>query len=355
MKSEKNKKSKTKFYSKLKLFLVCSFGFLTVFSVSVTLICTLAYYFYHSYLPEFRFVPNNIWPYLTILISLIVGTLLSVFVTKEILVPVGRLRRAIKEVAEGDYTIKVKPVGIRVIRKLSMDFNRMVEKLLGVEILRKDFINNFSHEFKTPIVSLLGFAKMLKNDDITEEEREEYLSILISETERLSQLSTNVLNLSKIENQQGLSDVSCFNISEQIRTAVVLIDSRWAEKNMEFSFEAKEVSVEGNKEMLNQVWINLLDNAVKFSQNRGMITVSLFTDKDNVTVLIKDDGIGMNEETAKYAFERFYQGDSSHSTSGNGLGLPMAKKVCELHKGNIKIKSTGEKGTVFEVILPKKQ
>ncbi len=222
----------------------------------------------------------------------------------------------------------------------------------NVEMLRTDFINNVSHEFKTPIVSIRGFAKALKWEDLTEEERNEYLDIIISETERLSSLSANMLYLSKIEQQTILTDKKRLNLSEQIRLVIALLDQKFAAKNIEVNFDAREYDVAGNEEMLRQVWINLLDNAIKFSPCGGRIDVCVQETEHGTIVRIRDQGKGIPPDIQAHIFDKFYQGDRSHSTDGNGLGLSIVKKIIDLHGGDISVQSCGS-GSTFTVTLNK--
>ena len=203
-----------------------------------------------------------------------------------------------------------------------------------------------------PPSSLRGFAKILKNDSLTKEERDEYLDIIINESNRLSQLSTNVLNLSKIEKMSILSDMETFDLSEEIRQSILLLESKWQKKELELIIDLDELEYHGNKALLNQVWINLIDNAVKFSPQNGKIKLKLHRIKDQIIFQIMDNGCGMDEETKDHIFDRFYQGDSSHTTEGNGIGLTVVEKIIHLHKGSIQVISEAGIGTTFTVDLP---
>lgn len=228
----------------------------------------------------------------------------------------------------------------------------MTEELAGIELLRSDFIGNFSHEFKTPIVSILGFAKLLKKGNLTPEEQAEYLDIIIEESRRLTALSTNVLNLSKVESMSLLTDFTTFNVGEQVRESVVLLESKWNKKEISFDFNLKELQINGNEQLLKQVWMNLIDNAVKFSPAKSKIDLSLENNSEFVKITVRDYGIGMDEKTQHNIFDKFYQGESSHSPKGNGLGLPLAKKIVELHHGTITVTSRLGEGSAFVVTLP---
>lgn len=291
--------------------------------------------------------------FLFCLVSVLVGTVLSVIFSKAPLRPFRELMDATDKIADGDYSVRLDLKGPEEFRTLSDKFNNMAEEIGSVEMLRSDFVGNFSHEFKTPIVSIRGFAKALKWDDLSPEEREEYLDIIISESERLAELSNNVLYLSKIEKQTILTDKKQFNVSEQIRLAVALLDQKLSEKKLEIVFDSNEFFTEGNEEMMKQVWINLLDNAIKFSPIGGEITISAKQADGKLSVRLSNQGEKIRPETMEHIFDKFYQGDLSHATAGNGLGLAIVKKIIDLHGGHIYVQSS-EMGSTFEVILNNK-
>lgn len=285
-------------------------------------------------------------------VSVLVGTALAAIASRIPLKPVQRIMDAIDAIADGDYSTRLDLGGIEEFRTLSTKFNHMAQELESVEMLRSDFVNNFSHEFKTPIVSIRGFAKAMKWDGLTPEERDEYLDIIISESERLAELSSNVLYLSKLEKQTILTDKQAFNLTEQLRLVIALLHSRMAEKGLEPVFTGGEYYVKGNAEMLKQVWINLLDNAIKFSPESGIIKITLSADEGTLVCEIANSAPAIPQEKAGHIFEKFYQADASHSTKGNGLGLPMVQKILQLHGGTICLKRSDEKETVFSVRLP---
>ena len=287
-----------------------------------------------------------------ILVSALVGMALTILASRIPLRPIRDLIEAINQLAHGNFHVRVHLDLTQEFVRLSESFNSMAQELENTELLRSDFINNFSHEFKTPIVSLRGFAKILKNDGLTKEERDEYLDIIISESNRLSQLSTNVLNLSKIEKMSILSDMESFDLSEEVRQSVLLLESKWQKKQLELFIDLDELEYRGNKALLNQVWINLIDNAIKFSPQNGKIKLKLHKKKDQVVFQILDNGCGMDEETKNHIFDRFYQGDSSHTAEGNGIGLTVVEKIVHLHKGQIRVISEAGIGTTFTVNLP---
>lgn len=196
---------------------------------------------------------------------------------------------------------------------------------------------------------------MLKYGDLTEAERNEYLDIVISESGRLATLATNVLNLTKIEKQNILSDRQEFDLGEQIRRCILMFESKWVQKGLYLSVQIEDMRYLGSEDLLNQVWLNLLDNAFKFTPENGQISIMLEFEAENVKFVLHNTGKGISEDNLEHIFEKFYQGDTSHSTTGNGLGLALVKKVIELHGGSIACKSTPNNGTVFTVLLPLKE
>lgn len=290
--------------------------------------------------------------FLLVIISLSTGLAFTFVFSYMFIRPIRTLEKAADKIAEGDYSVRVNLNGIEEFKQLGERFNHMAEELGSVEMLKSDFVNNFSHEFKTPIVSLRGFAKMLKNEDLTAEEKCEYLNIIIDESERLAELSSSILNLSRLEQQTILTDKTRFNVSEQIRLVIAMLDSRWHTKNIDFSFDDADIFIEANREMLEQVWINLIDNAIKFSDEKGKVEIRIEKNEAEVLVKIKNYGTYITSDKAPHIFEKFYQSDASRTTKGNGLGLSIVKEITELHKGNIRLLGSGENGTIFEVTLP---
>ena len=228
----------------------------------------------------------------------------------------------------------------------------MAQQLESTEMLSHDFINNFSHEFKTPIASINGFAKLLKNENISKEEQQEYLDIIIQESERLSNLSINILTLSKLEQQSILTNKTEYNLSEQIRIIIGSLYPKWSEKSIEIDLTGEDIDIVANREMLGQVWINLLDNAIKFSPENKKISINLSKEDEAITITMKNYGRTVPPEQISRIFDKFYQGDESHGTTGNGLGLPMVKRIIELHNGDIDVFCTEEPAVSFHITLP---
>lgn len=313
---------------------------------------TIVFMFKHGFLSEIT-GPTILGPLMVLVISsTIVGTTLTAFLSRIPLKPIRNIVKAFNKVSNGDFTVRLPISSIEEFNVFAKSFNRMVEELGSLEMLRSDFVNNFSHEFKTPIVSLRGFAKILKDPGLSEEERNEYLDIIISESDRLSELATNVLTLTAVENLNIISSKSEFDLSEQIRRCVLMLESKWSDKKLEMIIDLDDISYTGDEDLLNQIWINLIDNAIKFSPNQGKIKIKLKSSEKDITFKVLDNGYGMEEESQKHIFDKFYQGDHSHSTEGNGLGLAIVNKIVKLHQGEIKIQSEVGVGTAFTVILP---
>lgn len=313
---------------------------------------TIFLMFRHGILHEIT-GPRILGPILILIISsTIVGTTLTAILSRIPLKPIRRVVAACNKVADGDFTVRLPVSAIDEFNVFGKSFNRMAEELGSLEMLRSDFINNFSHEFKTPIVSLRGFAKILKNPELSEEERNEYLDIIISESDRLTDLATNVLTLTAIENLNIISLKSEFDLSEQIRRSVLMLESKWSNKNIDMIIDVDDIYYLGNEDLLTQVWINLIDNAIKFSPTNSKVKIKLKRCEKDVLFKVMDNGYGIDEENQKHIFDKFYQGDKSHSTEGNGLGLAIVNKIVKLHDGRIIIESESGVGTAFTVNLP---
>ena len=289
---------------------------------------------------------------------IIVGAVFSFLISKLSLIPINRLMNKINDLASGDFASRMDfgkyYNNIPAFRSLSDTFNKLAMELQNTELLRHDFINNFSHEFKTPIVSITGFAKLLKNGNLTEEEKQAYICAIEEESMRLSSLATNVLNLTRVENQSILSDITKYNVSEQIRSAILILESKWAKKNVEFSLEFDEIKIEANEELLKQVFINLIDNAIKFSKNDSCVDIRAQIVSGSFVFSITNHGTEISEDDKKKIFNKFYQTDTSHSTEGNGIGLAIVKKIVDLHRGKIRVESEKDSVT-FVLSIPSKQ
>lgn len=287
-----------------------------------------------------------------------IGFVVVITATTIPLRPVSNLILQMNRLASGDFQARLKfgrlLTSHPAFAELTDSFNKMAEELGNTEMLRNDFINNFSHEFKTPIVSVAGFAKVLKRGGLTPEQQAEYLNIIEAESLRLSYMATNVLNLTRIENQSILTNVSRFNLSEQIRSCILLLEHKWAPKELEWKLDFGEHEICGNEELLKQVWINLIDNAVKFSAHGDIMEIRLAQKEQEIRVSVINSGPEIPAEAREKIFNKFYQADESHSSEGNGVGLAIVKRVAQLHGGRALVRSQGGI-TEFTVELPCKE
>ncbi|MBE6880149.1 MAG: HAMP domain-containing histidine kinase [Ruminococcaceae bacterium] len=290
-------------------------------------------------------------------ISMVIGFILTIITSKFSLKPFNRIINQLDRLAKGDFKARIefsKPIGYHpTFKNIEDNFNRAAKELEQTEMLRKDFINNFSHEFKTPIVSIAGFAKLVRHGNLTEEQKNEYLEVIEEESMRLSYMATNVLCLTKVENQNILTEVTSFNLSEQIRSCVLLLIDKWTSKLVEMELNFREHSICANEELLKQIWINLIDNAIKFSDQKDKITINIKEDNRKIHVCVSNRG-EIPKEAMPRIFNKFYQADESHTVEGNGIGLAIVKKVVELHNGEIKAESADDIVS-FTVTLPKFQ
>ena len=252
--------------------------------------------------------------------SLIIGSGLLVLLNKVPLRPFKTLVALTNRLAAGDYSVRMEPQGsvynYAGFKEVSDSFNKLAEELQNTEMLRSDFVNNFSHEFKTPIVSIAGFAKLLRQGELSDAEREQYLAAIEEESMRLAEMATNVLYLTKVENQSILTGKTAFNLSEQIRSAILLLESKWGKRDLNFELNFAEYTVTANEELLRQVWINLLDNAIKFTPEGGTITVNVQQRGEKTEVSVKNTGSEISPDQQQKIFRKFYQADESHSAQG---------------------------------------
>ena len=321
-------------------------------------VITAVTFYILSIFPWFDYLINNrILLISAICISCIaIGTGIS-FATMRIWVGrITRISQAMRDIAKGNFKKRVpekkETEAITEIGDLERSFNQMARDLEGIEMFRNDFINNFSHEFKTPIVSIRGFARQLQSGSLTDEQKKEYIDIIVSESERLSIMSQNVLLLTKLENQNIVTEKTEFYLDEQIRKCILLLEKSWSEKNIELDIELDEIKYVFNEEMLSHVWINLLSNAIKFTPESGKIRCSLKKVNEGAIFEIEDNGNGMTDDVKSRIFEKFYQGDSSHSTMGNGIGLNIVQRIVYLAGGTVEVQSEPKKGAKFTIYLP---
>ena len=295
----------------------------------------------------------------SIIASIIIGGLMAVIIGNFVLHPLNELIRATRKVTRGDYTAHLdmgwnEKHTVGELNQLISMFNEMTAELNNTELFRKDFIANFSHEFKTPLASIRGFARQLHEGNITPEQQKEFSRIIMDEADYLSVLASNSLLLTNIENRGIVPDKTEFSLDEQLRNCMLHLEPQWSAKELDIEMEMDEVTFYWNEQLLSHVWSNLLDNAVKFTPENGSVYVSCRQENGIITVKIRDSGIGIAEDALPHIFEKFYQADRSHATKGNGLGLPLAKRIVKLCGGDISVTSTAGKGTEFTVLLKKR-
>ncbi len=285
--------------------------------------------------------------------SLFIGTAFSKFVFKRMFSIIFDINNATKLIAEGNYDIKIKEnSSAKEFNEIAHNFNEMSKQLAATEILRKDFIENVSHEFKTPLTAIQGYATILQSKNLSQEKQMQYVEKIIFNTQRLNRLSGNILLLSRVENQETGIEKKLFCLDEQIRECILIFENEWSNKDINLNIELWDLEISGNKELLALVWENIIGNAIKFTNEKGSIEIKLTKEEGFAKISIGDNGIGMSEEVRKRVFEKFYQGDTSRVTRGNGLGLALVKKIVDLHFGEINVSSTLEKGSVFYIKLP---
>ena len=296
-------------------------------------------------------VPTVVW---LMLFSLLLGSVITSFLSWQFFAPITRLGKAMNRVAQGDFSVRLEARHpLKEVRDIYTNFNLMTQELGATEILQTDFVSNVSHEFKTPISAIEGYATLLQDDSgNTPEERQQYVDKILFNTRRLSKLVHNILLLSRVDNQAILSSCTPYRLDEQIRQTIVLLEPEWDRKNLEFDVSMDEVTFVGNEGMLTHVWSNLLGNAIKFSPDGGLIALTLTATADGVLFTIQDQGPGIDETVQGHLFDKFYQGDSSHKSEGNGLGLALVKQIVTAYGGSISACNCAGGGCRFTLHLP---
>lgn len=288
-----------------------------------------------------------------LLISILSGAAIAVGLSKIFVSPMMKLGDAMRKVAGGDFSVRLDCTSkIRDVREVYGSFNTMVKELGNTETLQTDFVSNVSHEFKTPINAIEGYASLLQDSQLTDEQKNAYIDKIIFNTRRLSDLVGNILLLSKVNNQTISLKASTFRLDEQVRQSILALESKWEKKEIEFDIDLDEIEYTGYENLLSHVWLNLIDNAVKFSPQNGQIRIRLKQLDGSVTFSIWDNGLPIPEADIDRIFNKFYQGDNSHASEGNGLGLALVRKIVAAAHGTINVTSSEDAGTEFVVALP---
>ena len=291
-----------------------------------------------------------------LLMGAFMGGALAFVVNRIFFEPIQKLSEGMNDVADGDFTIKIDTNSpINEVKELYNSFDLMVRELGATEILQSDFMSNVSHEIKTPVNAIEGYAMLLEGEEVTPEEQQEYVEKILFNTKRLSELVGNVLLLSKIDNQAIPKNEKKFRLDEQIRQSIMQLETKWTEKDIELDVELERTEFIGNATLLIHVWDNLINNAIKFNNPGGTVSLRLSSDADRVIFTIEDNGPGVSEDALKHIFDKFYQADSSHRQEGNGLGLALVKKIVDLYDGEINVENLPSVGCRFTVVLPAMQ
>ncbi len=330
---------------RVKFFLICMAEF-----VVVVLLSELAGWLLRRWLGVTVSIPIFVW---AILFSVVVGGAITKFITRSFIDPITQLGKAMKEVADGNFQVTAQCRSkLKDVNDIYDSFNLMVKELAATETLQTDFISNVSHEFKTPINAIEGYASLLQDHQQSQAEQDAYIEKILFNTHRLSTLTGNILLLSKINNQSIHPQRTVFRLDEQVRQAIVALEQKWTEKDIDFDVELDKISYSGYESLLIHVWSNLIDNAIKFDPQGGMIALRLRQENGFAVFTIDDNGPGVAPEEQERVFHKFYQSDSSRVMDGNGLGLPLVKKIVEFSGGTVTLKNLPEAGCRFTVRLP---
>lgn len=295
-------------------------------------------------------IPSLIW---MLLFSIVLGTVINAYLSKWILLPISNLSNAMNNVAGGDFAVMLQSRSkIPEIKNMYANFNLMVRALKATATLQNDFVSNVSHEIKTPINAIEGYATLLQDQPQSDEEKLEYIDKILFNTRRLSGLVSNILLISKVENQTIHVEKQAYRLDEQIRQSILALEQKWSEKSIEFDIDMEPVEYCGNESLMLHVWTNLIANAIKFDPYGGMIRIRLKADAKGIEFAIEDSGPGISAAAQKHIYDKFYQEDNSHTAEGNGLGLALVKRILDTCGGEIQIKSNLDCGSRFTVTLP---
>ena len=335
------------------------FGLQTRLVLFVTIeieICILAALGIDALLNRFIPLPFEVPLILELIsVSLLVGILVTIQLSRYFFNPIKKLGEAMGKVADGDFTVELNSRSTaKEVQEIYTGFNLMTHELRSTEILQLDFVSSASHEFKTPISAIEGYAALLRSGDGLTEEQKECVEKIIFNTKRLSALTSSILLLSKLENQEIPTNRTKFLVDEQIRQSIVALEPAWEQKDIEFDVELDRVSYLGNEPMMRHVWDNLISNAIKFSPSGSTVKIHLAKKLKKLIFTVEDQGPGLSEEAQKHIFDKFYQADSSHKEEGNGLGLSLVKRILSLANGTVLAENLPEGGCRFTVELADK-
>ncbi len=321
------------------------FLFISVIAIglvfTVGIIAVLAYIFNLTELLTIYFDKDLGWFVILIWIvcSIVFGLLVSFGFSQIIMKPLNQIVDGMSLLSDGFYDVSINLGNHHALKDLAECFNKLAKELKSNEMMSNEFINNFSHELKTPLVSISGLVSLMKQKDFPESKRNEYLQIIEEEANRLASMTTNILNLSKLENQSIVTNKEEFNFSEQTRNCILLLQKKWEKKNLELSMDFDEYKVIGNMDLLKQMVVNLLDNAIKFANVNSLLYINISKDEDYLVFEVMNEGPELSKEEISMIFHKFYQGNKNHSIEGNGIGLSIVKRIVELHNGNITVVS----------------
>lgn len=330
-----------------RFFILCLLEF-----VAVAILAEIGGWMLRRWLGVTPEIPAFVW---AILFSVVLGSAIARYASHTFFAPITRLCRAMKEVAGGDFHIEMQTDSkIDELRELYDNFNCMVRELNSTETLQTDFISSVSHEFKTPINAIEGYAALLQEQDLTPDEQRQYVEKILFNTRRLSTLTGNILLLSKLSSQSIRPRRTTFRLDEQIRQAVLALEQKWEDKELELDVDLERTAFTGYEALLLHVWTNLIDNAVKFDPHGGLLRLRLYQPDEHLLFTIEDSGPGIAAGDEERIFAKFYQSDTSREAEGNGLGLALVKKIVELNGGSVRAENLPQGGCRFTVRLPAK-
>ena len=350
--TKRPKSKEEKKYSRiLSLFFMASVAVILLVSAVVILIIS-GLFINSGYFTQEQLIQSKVFIiFIFISTSVVVGLAIALILGRFLLKPFKALINGMINLSKGEYSSRIHLGRYMGMAQISNSFNTMAQELENTEMLRSDFINSFSHEFKTPIASVKTLIDLLQKESLPIEKRKEYLAVIDEEISRLLDMSTNVLNLSKVENQNILTNQERYNLSEQIRKCILVLEKKWERKELSWNLEFDEFHIIANVDLMAHVWFNLLDNAIKFADEKSDLSVIINKEENTLHISIQNIGVEITEEDKNKIFHKFYQADTTHSKEGNGIGLSIVKRIVELHKGKITVNSESRK-TVFTVSLP---